>query len=72
MSHTQDHRQVSHFPLLQLANIVSVLKRLSMKLQSKLGALVSVKTKLFKRLKSVGAVDDPAHTLQNGMERDLS
>eukprot|EP00983_Pelagomonas_calceolata_P117183 1160390-Pelagomonas_calceolata.AAC.5 len=44
------------------SKLVSVLDRMSMKLQSKLGGLVSVKTKLFKRLKSVGAVDDPART----------
>eukprot|EP00983_Pelagomonas_calceolata_P100440 1158567-Pelagomonas_calceolata.AAC.2 len=42
-----------------------------MKLQSKPGGLMSVKTKLLKGLQSVRGVDDPAHTQQNGMEGDL-
>eukprot|EP00983_Pelagomonas_calceolata_P066010 1148826-Pelagomonas_calceolata.AAC.2 len=44
------------------SKFVSILDRISMKLQSKLGGLVSVKPNLYKRLKSVGAVDDPADT----------
>eukprot|EP00983_Pelagomonas_calceolata_P079792 1154869-Pelagomonas_calceolata.AAC.2 len=41
---------------------IGVLDKTSVKLQSKLGDLVSVKTKLSKRLQNVGDVDDPAHT----------
>eukprot|EP00983_Pelagomonas_calceolata_P003348 109114-Pelagomonas_calceolata.AAC.1 len=51
---------------------ISVLNRMGMKLQSKPGGCMSVKTKLFKRLQSVWGVDDPSHTQQNGMEGDLS
>eukprot|EP00983_Pelagomonas_calceolata_P111218 1159761-Pelagomonas_calceolata.AAC.16 len=39
----------------------SVLDR-SMKLQSELGGCMSVMTKFFKRLKSAGAIGNPAHT----------
>eukprot|EP00983_Pelagomonas_calceolata_P037470 1136339-Pelagomonas_calceolata.AAC.2 len=41
---------------------LSVLNGMGMKLESKPGGCLSVKTKLFKRLQSVGGVDDPAHT----------
>eukprot|EP00983_Pelagomonas_calceolata_P129160 1161585-Pelagomonas_calceolata.AAC.1 len=41
---------------------ISVLNRMSMKLQSKVDGCMSIKTKLFKRLLSVKGVDDPAHT----------
>eukprot|EP00983_Pelagomonas_calceolata_P062412 1147305-Pelagomonas_calceolata.AAC.1 len=41
---------------------ISVLDGMGMKLQSKPGGCMSVKTKLFKRLQSVGGVDDPSHT----------
>eukprot|EP00983_Pelagomonas_calceolata_P119831 1160642-Pelagomonas_calceolata.AAC.11 len=41
---------------------ISVLDRMSMKLESKFDGCMSVKTKLFKRLQSVRGVDDPAHT----------
>eukprot|EP00983_Pelagomonas_calceolata_P047971 1140865-Pelagomonas_calceolata.AAC.4 len=37
-------------------------KRMSMKLQSEIGGLISVKIKLFKGLLSVRNVDDPAAT----------
>eukprot|EP00983_Pelagomonas_calceolata_P055666 1144254-Pelagomonas_calceolata.AAC.1 len=47
---------------------ISVLDRMGMKLQSKPGGCMGVKTKLFKRLQSVRGVDDPAHTLQNRVE----
>eukprot|EP00983_Pelagomonas_calceolata_P019082 599765-Pelagomonas_calceolata.AAC.1 len=50
----------------------SVLNGLSMKLESKPGGCLIVKTKLFKRLKSVGGVGNLSHTYQNGMEGDLS
>eukprot|EP00983_Pelagomonas_calceolata_P066204 1148912-Pelagomonas_calceolata.AAC.2 len=39
--------------------------RMGMKLQSKPGGCMSVKTKLFERLQSLGGVDDPSHTKQN-------
>eukprot|EP00983_Pelagomonas_calceolata_P062100 1147139-Pelagomonas_calceolata.AAC.1 len=41
---------------------ISVLDRVSMKLQSKLDGCMGVKTKLFKRLLSVRGADDPTHT----------
>eukprot|EP00983_Pelagomonas_calceolata_P024713 778593-Pelagomonas_calceolata.AAC.1 len=41
---------------------VSILDGMGMKLQSKPGGCMSVKTKLCKRLQSVGDVDDPSHT----------
>eukprot|EP00983_Pelagomonas_calceolata_P058860 1145664-Pelagomonas_calceolata.AAC.1 len=51
---------------------ISVLDRMDVKIQSKPGGCISVKTNLFKRLQSVGGADDPSHTWQNGMEGDLS
>eukprot|EP00983_Pelagomonas_calceolata_P046901 1140381-Pelagomonas_calceolata.AAC.3 len=39
-----------------------VLDRMGMKLQSKPGGSVSVETKPFQGLQSVGGVNDPAHT----------
>eukprot|EP00983_Pelagomonas_calceolata_P111498 1159788-Pelagomonas_calceolata.AAC.1 len=46
------------------SNVISVLtgQRMSMKLQSKVGGCMSVKTKLLKGLESVRGVDDPTHT----------
>eukprot|EP00983_Pelagomonas_calceolata_P050221 1141858-Pelagomonas_calceolata.AAC.2 len=44
------------------SKFMSVLDRMSMKLQSKPGGCMSVKTKLFKRLQSVWSVDHPTHT----------
>eukprot|EP00983_Pelagomonas_calceolata_P081306 1155519-Pelagomonas_calceolata.AAC.1 len=44
------------------SKLISILDRMSNKLQSKLGGSVRVKTKLFKGLQSLGGVDDPAHT----------
>eukprot|EP00983_Pelagomonas_calceolata_P074108 1152412-Pelagomonas_calceolata.AAC.1 len=41
---------------------ISILDGMGMKLQSKPGGCMSVTTKLFKRLQSVGGVDDPSHT----------
>eukprot|EP00983_Pelagomonas_calceolata_P022023 691250-Pelagomonas_calceolata.AAC.1 len=41
------------------SKFVSILDRMSMKLQSKPGGCMSMKTKLFKRLQSA---DDPSHT----------
>eukprot|EP00983_Pelagomonas_calceolata_P028618 895924-Pelagomonas_calceolata.AAC.1 len=40
----------------------SVLDGMGMMLQSKPGGCLSVKTKLFKRLQSVGSENDPTHT----------
>eukprot|EP00983_Pelagomonas_calceolata_P046734 1140320-Pelagomonas_calceolata.AAC.9 len=42
--------------------IIRVLDRMSMKLQSKVDGCMTTKTKLFKRLSSVKGVDDPAHS----------
>eukprot|EP00983_Pelagomonas_calceolata_P131992 1161829-Pelagomonas_calceolata.AAC.1 len=44
------------------SKLISVLDKMRMKLQSKLGGCMSVKTKLFKGLQSVMGVDDPTHT----------
>eukprot|EP00983_Pelagomonas_calceolata_P011072 357053-Pelagomonas_calceolata.AAC.1 len=44
------------------SKFIGVLDRTSTNLQSKLGGCMSVKTKLVKRLQSVGCIDDLAHT----------
>eukprot|EP00983_Pelagomonas_calceolata_P014183 452905-Pelagomonas_calceolata.AAC.1 len=44
------------------SKFTSILDRMGMKLKIKPGGFMSVKIKLFKRLQSVGGVDDPAHT----------
>eukprot|EP00983_Pelagomonas_calceolata_P128303 1161498-Pelagomonas_calceolata.AAC.4 len=44
---------------------IGILERMGMKLQSKPGGCMSVKTKLFKRLQSVRGVGDASHTEQN-------
>eukprot|EP00983_Pelagomonas_calceolata_P071570 1151310-Pelagomonas_calceolata.AAC.3 len=44
------------------SKFVSILDRMSVKLPSKLGGFVRVKTKLFKRFQCVWGVDDPTHT----------
>eukprot|EP00983_Pelagomonas_calceolata_P047055 1140444-Pelagomonas_calceolata.AAC.1 len=41
---------------------ISILERMSMKLQSKLDGCMGINTKLFKRLQSVRGIDAPAHT----------
>eukprot|EP00983_Pelagomonas_calceolata_P034733 1088124-Pelagomonas_calceolata.AAC.1 len=51
---------------------ISVLDRMGMKLRSKPGGCMSVKTNLFKSLQSMMGVDDSTHTKQNGMEDNLS
>eukprot|EP00983_Pelagomonas_calceolata_P025364 795912-Pelagomonas_calceolata.AAC.1 len=43
------------------SKFISVLDRMSMKLQSKLGGYMNVKTKLFQRLQSVRGVDPRPH-----------
>eukprot|EP00983_Pelagomonas_calceolata_P125523 1161218-Pelagomonas_calceolata.AAC.2 len=53
------------------SKFISVLDRMSMKVQGKLAGCTSVKTKLFKRLLNVRGVDDPAHTYKNGMEGEF-
>eukprot|EP00983_Pelagomonas_calceolata_P065013 1148403-Pelagomonas_calceolata.AAC.3 len=44
------------------SKFLSVLDGMGVKLQSKPGGCMSVKTKLLKRLQSVWGVDDPSHT----------
>eukprot|EP00983_Pelagomonas_calceolata_P117420 1160413-Pelagomonas_calceolata.AAC.6 len=44
------------------SKLISIMDKVSMKLQSKLGGCLSVKTKPFNGLQSVSDVDDPAHT----------
>ena len=54
------------------SKFVSILDRMSMKLEGKLGGFGGLKTKLLQGFQSVRGVDGPAHTQKNGMKSDVS
>eukprot|EP00983_Pelagomonas_calceolata_P060938 1146596-Pelagomonas_calceolata.AAC.5 len=56
------------FPLMHTCPCFNENLNFYMKLNSKLGGCMSLKTKLFKGLQSVRGEDDPSHTYQNGVE----